>query len=81
MCNCIDVVNEKLGPEQYVRTTMTFDGSPSRALVPLMRRGMWSRETRRSVAKDVVANFCPWCGEKYPDAASPPANRTPGAGT
>lgn len=64
-CACIDTINEKLAPDHYLSATMTFDGSPSRALIGLIRRDTWSLETRRSKRRTMAANFCPWCGEKY----------------
>lgn len=67
MCNCIETINTQLAPKHILNTTMGFHGEVSRPLVPLIRRDKWEVEKRRGEPRDMVASFCPWCGEKYPE--------------
>lgn len=64
-CPCVDTINEKLAPEHTLNVTLTFDGSPSRALIGLIRCDTWSLEGRRSKRRTILANYCPWCGVRY----------------
>lgn len=67
MCDCIETINAKLKDGGHrLKTTMTFDGSPSRPLIPLIRLDAWKIETRRGQPSSFFPSFCPFCGEKYP---------------
>jgi hypothetical protein len=68
MCNCIRDINTKLkeGVVCLSATMPLTENGISRALIPLIRLDKWIIENRRNKPKDMIASFCPWCGEKYP---------------
>lgn len=68
MCNCIEDIDAKLAPEHCLDATLNFrPGEVRIALIGLIRRDNYTRESRRGKARTMFANYCPWCGEKYPD--------------
>ena len=67
MCDCLSDLNAKLKPEgQCVDATMFGIG---KATTMLIRTDKWVHENRRKKSSRVIASFCPFCGEKYPDSA------------
>lgn len=69
MCNCIHDIDARLteGGACLSATISLTQGGASRALIPLIRKDKWIVESRRGRPKDMIASFCPWCGEKYPE--------------
>lgn len=67
MCDCIQTIHDKF-PEHSVNATMAFrTGEVSRPMIDLLRKDNWKRESRRNKPGFIVASYCPWCGEKYPE--------------
>lgn len=71
MYSCIRDINFSL-KEHALRLNATIPIVPNsvpRAVIFLIRMDKWIIETRRSKPKDMIASFCPWCGEKYPQSS------------
>lgn len=67
MCDCLSDLNAKLKPdEQCVDATMFGVG---KATTMLIRTDKWVHESRRNKPTRVIASFCPFCGEKYPQGS------------
>ncbi|MGE4529573.1 MAG: hypothetical protein AB7D00_14510 [Rhodospirillaceae bacterium] len=61
MCNCIDESN-KLLSEQNATLSHTFIG-PRRVIIATLKKD----DKKRGRPPVLAANFCPFCGEKYPE--------------
>jgi hypothetical protein len=77
MCDCIKRVDTALvekGVTSRIAPVLFWDGKPARAAVQtyvpdeLQKRAPSGRVVRREKPITLVADFCPWCGEKYPEA-------------
>lgn len=67
MCACInDLDVEPKMVESNTQILTNLFGSP-RAFVATIKRD----EKRRGKPKMVIATFCPFCGEQYPEYVSP----------
>jgi len=67
MCDCIEKVNEKLKEHnKQLELVIFFDGTPSRVMIHTVK------VERRGKGRDgfLAANYCPICGEKYPDSSN-----------
>jgi hypothetical protein len=53
-------------------TVIGPDAGLDRVGVPILRRDTWKAENRRGMARDIVASYCPWCGERYPTKGGDP---------
>lgn len=66
MCGCIAKIDADLKPSgQCLDATMFGE---RKATIMLIRTDKWKHENRRSKPTRMIANFCPFCGEKYPEA-------------
>lgn len=76
-CKCLNEVNKKLEDRQVVVCgTLAMMGQVSKALVRTI--DLLTPKARRMLkipSVTVVANYCPFCGKKYPEQHS----RKPGA--
>jgi hypothetical protein len=70
MCDCIKDIDEKLKRNGQCLNASMF-GHPRRVAVDLIRTDKWTAETRRGKGKLMIAEFCPFCGEKYEGKAVP----------
>lgn len=71
MSNCLTIINDKLAPEHKVNATMgLLPGQIDRPIIGLLRLDKWTLETRRTKRSFIAASYCPFCGEKYPEAAA-----------
>lgn len=69
MCECLANLNRDLKPAgQCVDATMFGVG---KATTMLIRTDKWVHESRRNKPSRIIASFCPFCGEKYPESAEP----------
>jgi hypothetical protein len=67
MCGCIEKIDGELrAAGQCLDATMFGE---RKATVMLLRTDKWRHENRRSKPTRVIASFCPFCGEKYPEQA------------
>ncbi|GGZ31887.1 hypothetical protein GCM10011273_17370 [Asticcacaulis endophyticus] len=69
MCGCIEHINTELAPDHCLNTSMSFKTKDERPIINLIRRDRWVTESRRGKRSYFVCNFCPFCGEKYPETA------------
>lgn len=68
MCGCIEKIDADLAPEHCLDATLNLLGGAQRPMIGLIRRDKYEIEKRRGKPRFVIASFCPWCGEKYPEA-------------
>jgi hypothetical protein len=77
MCDCLNSIDDALsekGVASRVSPVLFFDGRPARAAVQTyvpdecQPRAASGRVIRREKPIRLVADYCPWCGEKYPEA-------------
>lgn len=66
MCNCIAEVNETL-KQHNTMLVFTLFGNPSRVIVDTTQ--IESGRGKKKAAA-MIANFCPFCGERYEQAAA-----------
>lgn len=71
MCDCIDTINAELKPEGQCLDATMF--GVRKVVTKLIRTDKYTLENRQRKAKLIVANFCPFCGEKYQEDSRPPA--------
>jgi hypothetical protein len=78
MCDCIKSIDDALiekGVASRVEPVDFWDGKPSRVAVrtyvpeELQPRAKTGRVLRRERPITLIADFCPFCGEKYPESA------------
>jgi hypothetical protein len=62
-CKCIDEV-DKLLKEQHAQLTISF-GVPDFMCRTIIAT---ERTTPRAKIKTLIANYCPFCGKKYPES-------------
>jgi len=73
MCTCVkDIDAGLLKDEQQLPTTLFRD--PPRVAVGLSRKDTGGFETRSRKNKYILANYCPFCGEKYTEAKAAEAD-------
>ena len=66
MCDCIAKLDGELRPTgQCLDATMFGE---RKAAIGLIRTDKWCAETRRNKPTRMIAAFCPFCGEKYPES-------------
>lgn len=64
MCGCIERIDGELKAEGQCLDATMF--GHRKATMMLIRTDKWIPESRRHKAKRIIANHCPFCGEKYP---------------
>lgn len=67
MCDCMKQLNEHFAQTglQLAQTLTLKDGLLPNARIELEMIDQKGR--KRSVKPDVLASYCPFCGEKYPE--------------
>jgi hypothetical protein len=69
MCDCVEKINKMLEPGGHrLNTAINFDGRPEVPLISLIRTDAWKIESRRGKPSSFWPSYCPFCGEKYPEA-------------
>ena len=64
MCNCIEMTNKSL--EEYnTKLDVTISLFPEAAVLGILVSTTKLDARKRGVAKNIVATYCPFCGEKY----------------
>ena len=65
MCNCIKITNDGLREKynSYVNTTISLTGGPQMVVLATEK----DDTTKRGKPITLVATYCPFCGEKYPE--------------
>lgn len=72
MCNCIEEVSEKLKPHGCGLDVPLIIPRDAKAPMPPAKVAVRTYRldfNKRKTPALVVASFCPFCGEKYPEAA------------
>lgn len=67
MCECMKELNEQFAPTglKLAQTLTLKDGLLPNARVELEMIKQQGR--KRSVKPNILASYCPFCGEKYPE--------------
>jgi len=66
MCDCIKEIGEQLksmNNNTKLQICMFWDGKPSRAMIATKK----VESKLHGKPNNIVASYCPFCGEKYPD--------------
>jgi hypothetical protein len=64
MCDCVKDIDENLKADGHCLNASIF-GNPRRCAIDLIRTDKWVSENRRNKPRLMLAEFCPFCGEKY----------------
>jgi len=64
MCDCIRMTNEALQDRGLELDVMWFISNPIKTVIPVYT--LLKEKRRGQKAIKISANFCPFCGEKYP---------------
>jgi hypothetical protein len=62
MCKCATNMNGHLKPHNYMLSRNLLEGEAAPALVEIAK----IETKKRTPSISLVANFCPFCGTKYP---------------
>lgn len=63
MCECATRLDEKLKPLNYALCRNLLEGDAAPALVEIAKID----RKKRTPSTSLVATYCPFCGEKYPE--------------
>jgi hypothetical protein len=66
-CNCFDDVCKKLNEHNGTMLLSNMLDKQPRAIVSTFYAGPKKRGARASI---MLANYCPFCGEKYPESGT-----------
>jgi hypothetical protein len=70
MCECIERINPLLKPyNTQLELVLFFDGTPIRPVI-----GVEKVDSKvRGKPTGIIAKYCPFCGEKYPEKVNEPS--------
>lgn len=66
MCNCADIMNDRLRQYNFMLSrNLLQENAPALVEISKIER------KKRTPSISLIASYCPFCGEKYPERGNP----------